>query len=247
MVENNRNTRSTDISSQLWRKVPNYLNSHSVVTATAGPSFSFVYNGSTSSFMYLSPEATLILGWKREIITRQAIPDMLRRCHTEDKRSVMMALREASRYLRELDPSEEETIKFCLDFRLKVAEGNYRRILIDSTIYSGAGSKRNNWIGTVSDISYLKKEGKVSFRFKSKRKMVLLSDISKNQKSVGLFSSRERDILKLLAKGYSTQMIENTLHISQHTVRTHRRNMHKKCSVQNIAQLISLAIREGYI
>jgi len=247
MMENNQNTRPAYISSQLWRKVPNYRNSHSVVNATAGPSFSFVYNGSTSSFLYLSPEATLILGWEQEVITRQALPDVLRRCHTEDKRPVMMALREVSRYLRELDPSEEETIKFCLDFRLKVAEGNYRRILIDSTIYSGPDHRQRHWIGTVSDISYLKKEGKVSFKFKSKGKMISLTDISRNQKSAGLFSNRERDILKLLAKGYSTQMIEETLHISQHTVRTHRRNMHKKCSVQNTAQLISLAIREGYI
>lgn len=247
MAGNTRDNSLPDISSHLWKKTSFFRNKYPIVTATAGPSFSFVFNRDTSRFQYLSPDATAILGWDHSMIARQSLPDILRRCHAEDKQPVLMALREANRYLRELAIGEEEGVKFCLDFRLKVAKGNYRRIQVDTVSYSSTGKKHKNWVGTVSDITYLKKESRVSFRFKSQRKTLSLSNVSNNKRSSGLFSSRERDILKLLAKGYSTQMIEDTLHISQHTVRTHRRNMHKKCSVQNTAQLISLAIREGYI
>lgn len=232
---------------QLWRKLSLFPHQQPILSATAGPSFSFVYDTNMARFLYTSPEATSILGWTREALTNRSISSILRRCHTDDLKAVIEGLRKVVRYLGKRPDAEQDTVKMCMDFRLRIAKGNYMRILLQSVLPVSPGSSQRYWIGTVSDISYLKREGFVSFRFQSSQKQVRLADISSRQKSFGLFSNRERDILRLLARGYSTQKIEETLHISQHTVRTHRRNMHKKCSVKNTAQLINLAIREGYI
>jgi len=236
-----------DLPSQLWKKVSLYPHNQSITSITAGPSFTFIYDGQEARLLYASPEATHILGWSQEALSNRSLRSILHKCHTEDLRSVLVALCKANRYLRERNQEEKDSLKFLLDFRLKVATGNYVRILLQAILRAEPHAKHDYWMGTVSNISYLKREGTVSFLFQSRHKQIKLSDITTNHKNFRLFSSRERDVLRLLARGYSTQKIENTLHISQHTVRTHRRNMHKKCKVKNTAQLINLAIREGYI
>ena len=61
------------------------------------------------------------------------------------------------------------------------------------------------------------------------------------------FSQREKEVLELLAKGYSTKDISKELFITEKTVETHRKNMSKKASVKNSAELIAFASARGFI
>ena len=61
----------------------------------------------------------------------------------------------------------------------------------------------------------------------------------------GRLSSRERQILQLIAEGHSPEQISKKLFISYKTVSTHRRNIMSKLDMYNIADLIKYAIREG--
>ena len=63
----------------------------------------------------------------------------------------------------------------------------------------------------------------------------------------GLLTSREREILALIAAGYSNTEIGDKLDISHRTVDTHRTNLMKKLDVHNIAGLIRYAFRHGII
>ena len=58
-------------------------------------------------------------------------------------------------------------------------------------------------------------------------------------------SSREREVLQLIAEGKSTKDIAFTLDISPKTVETHRRQIMQKLKLDNIAELTRYAIREG--
>ncbi|RLA58641.1 MAG: DNA-binding response regulator [Epsilonproteobacteria bacterium] len=60
-------------------------------------------------------------------------------------------------------------------------------------------------------------------------------------------TKREVEILTLIADGFSNKEIGNQLFISHRTVDTHRTNMMKKLDVNNIAGLISYAIKNGII
>ncbi len=57
--------------------------------------------------------------------------------------------------------------------------------------------------------------------------------------------SREREILQLIAEGYTSGEIASQLHISTNTVDTHRRNIMKKLDLHSVADLTRYAIREG--
>lgn len=58
-------------------------------------------------------------------------------------------------------------------------------------------------------------------------------------------SSREREVLQLIAEGASTKEIAARLHLSVKTVETHRRQIMDKLGIFNIAGLIKYAVREG--
>lgn len=54
-------------------------------------------------------------------------------------------------------------------------------------------------------------------------------------------SEREKEILDLVAKGYTTQQIADALHLSYETIRWYRKKLLVKFDVSNAAELISLA------
>jgi len=53
------------------------------------------------------------------------------------------------------------------------------------------------------------------------------------------FTIAEKNILKKIAKGYSTKQIASQLKISEKTVEAHRKNMFDKSKVKNVAELIA--------
>ena len=58
-------------------------------------------------------------------------------------------------------------------------------------------------------------------------------------------SPREREVLQLIAEGWSTKQAASHLYISVKTIETHRRQIMKKLDLHSIADLTKYAIREG--
>lgn len=60
-----------------------------------------------------------------------------------------------------------------------------------------------------------------------------------------ILTAREREVLQLLAEGNSTRQMASTLNLSVKTVETHRQQIMNKLRINNVAELIKYAIREG--
>lgn len=58
-----------------------------------------------------------------------------------------------------------------------------------------------------------------------------------------IISTRELKILELIAKGYTSQKIGETLVIATSTVQTHRRNMLRKTGFSNSHELVGWGYR----
>lgn len=65
--------------------------------------------------------------------------------------------------------------------------------------------------------------------------------------SYELLTSREREILQLLAEGKSNKDIAALLNLSIYTVETHRRNLQDKLNLHSFAELILYAVRKRVI
>jgi two-component system, NarL family, response regulator NreC len=62
-----------------------------------------------------------------------------------------------------------------------------------------------------------------------------------------LLTSREREILQLIAEGMTAREIAEHVYLSIKTVETHRRNIMQKLNMRSIADLTRYAIQEGLV
>jgi two-component system, NarL family, response regulator NreC len=65
--------------------------------------------------------------------------------------------------------------------------------------------------------------------------------------SYDLLTSREREILQLLAERKSNKEIALALNLSIYTIETHRRNLQEKLNLHSLAELILYSVRKGVI
>jgi two-component system, NarL family, response regulator NreC len=65
--------------------------------------------------------------------------------------------------------------------------------------------------------------------------------------SYELLTTREREILQLLAEGKNNKDVANLLNLSLYTVETHRSNIFQKLNLHSGAELILYAVRKGVI
>ena len=60
-------------------------------------------------------------------------------------------------------------------------------------------------------------------------------------------TKREFEVLELITKGKSTAVIADTLHLSVHTINSHRKNILKKLNLSSPAELIVHALESGLV
>ena len=69
----------------------------------------------------------------------------------------------------------------------------------------------------------------------------------KVEDSYDLLTTREREILQLVAEGKSNKEVAASLNLSLHTVETHRKNLQEKLNLHNFAELLLYAVRKRII
>ncbi len=72
----------------------------------------------------------------------------------------------------------------------------------------------------------------------------LLSSLSppEEEDRLGKLTSREREVLGLLAEGYTSKQIAERLFLSPETVRTHRKHLMSKLDIHNLSRLVKFAL-----
>jgi DNA-binding NarL/FixJ family response regulator len=71
------------------------------------------------------------------------------------------------------------------------------------------------------------------------------SDKEKVPSSIDILTTREREIMKLIAEGYRNKDVAEYLSISLKTVEKHRSNMMKKLDLHSSSSITSFAIKHG--
>jgi DNA-binding NarL/FixJ family response regulator len=69
-----------------------------------------------------------------------------------------------------------------------------------------------------------------------------IGDTKSSRRVVPRLTSRERQVLNLVANGYTSRQIGEKLGISPRTAETHRVNIGRRLGIRNVAQMVRYAI-----
>jgi DNA-binding CsgD family transcriptional regulator len=130
-------------------------------------------------------------------------------------------------------------LNLSVTYRLRKKNGHYIKVLRQTSIgrhkYDPQAIYHNN---VLTDISFMKSGPAVEWTFDA-------PDFNANhikrhvpQSNAQFFSAREREVLELIDKGYTSNAIAKALFISKHTVDTHRRKMLQKTGSSNAIALL---------
>ena len=78
---------------------------------------------------------------------------------------------------------------------------------------------------------------------------ILLDSKTSNEEEpkASMLTNKEIEIVRLLSQGLTTKDIAAKLFISHHTVNTHRKNILAKLQIKNTSELVTYAMRNGWI
>ncbi|MDJ0785326.1 MAG: response regulator transcription factor [Myxococcota bacterium] len=76
---------------------------------------------------------------------------------------------------------------------------------------------------------------------------VLTGEETDPEGALSQLTSREREVLQLIAEGLSSKEIADELELSTRTVETHRSHIMEKIGIHKVSSLVRFAIREGLV
>lgn len=182
-----------------------------------------------------------------------SIQDIIDLIHPEDISFVVEAERMTIEKHIEIGFEHTLNLKDSYCFRMKTANGNYelfhhqaihimlseqgellRSINIHTNIHHL--TPINNYIALVSGIG-----NRNDFHQMSYKNRLLKNSIPES------LTNREREILRHIANGHTSEEISQLFTISNHTVRTHRKNILRKTQTKNSSELIKKCVEWGLL
>ncbi len=131
-------------------------------------------------------------------------------------------------------------LSLSVTYRVRKKNGNYIKVLRQTTIgrhkFDPQAIYHNN---VLTDISFMKSGHAVEWTFDAPDfNGDSIKKVQVPQSNAQFFSAREREVLELIDKGYTSNAIAKALFISKHTVDTHRRKMLQKTGSSNAIALL---------
>lgn len=215
-----------------------------------GPFYHYVINIPDYSLSHISERTLDIHGLADYPTTLQNIMDLI---HPDDLGFVVDAERATLEKLKEIGFRYQLSLKTSYCFRMRIADGSYHlfhhqaiiavvddngRMSRSLNIHTDIQhlSRQNSYIATLMGIN-----GCTDF---------YQADLSCEfglHKTCNPFSKREREILRFIADGFSSEIIAQRLGISVQTVNVHRKNMQKKTNTHNSRALLKMCIEMGLL
>jgi len=218
--------------------------------AHTGPGLTWILDVRTGAYRFMSHTSKWFTGHSPELLLQGGIAQMQSLLYPDDADAYWQLMRRVWKFLLALPAQQRRHYQFSCDYRFQKKSGTIIRVLEQNSVLQT--DKNGNIIlllGTCLDITHWKKsaelvasvyapENEVSFLCTSADETNLLRET---------LSKREKEVLKLVAAGYSSKHIADQLCISMHTVNTHRKKMIEKTNTKNTGELVQHAFSNRLI
>jgi DNA-binding CsgD family transcriptional regulator len=214
------------------------------VLSNFGSQFIYIFDFPREEISYVSPGIQKIFGYEPGEVNLQFLYEKI---HPDDRRGVAEATIDAMQGTIDNHMTRPGRLKFSVNYRFQKKDGTYLQVLRHQTVQQTDGQGNILRItGIIVELGHLPEIIGVTGKMvdnESGEVIYTRSYVDHNH----LFSTREKEIIRLLASGRKTEDIAKELFISPNTVSTHRKNMLKKHAVKNTAELISYSRKQGII
>lgn len=212
-----------------------------------GEYFYVIFNTQIADMEYVNPNILQVLGYHSEEFRFQLL---LENMHKDDLPYFYHYEQCAVHFFSSLPSDLFFKYKFAYDYRIKTKSGHYKRLhqQVIPIYYFPDGGVRTLAIFTdlthfeitgIPKLSFIGMQGAPSYY------NVHLQDVI--EKSTYTFTNREREILKYIVQGMTSEHIAKVLFRSIHTIRNHRKKILYKSKCSSIPELIVKTIREGWV
>lgn len=226
----------------------------------AGSFYYFVLNFENIGMDYVSEGVKDVLSIAREEFSMKKAFELM---HPEDL--AKMNEKEAivfDFFLKKLSVEDMFLYKSVYIMRLKHTNGSYKTILHQAQVLSASDDgKIQKTLCIHTDITYLNipinhklsfistKRPSYYYFYESGSYALENESILKLEKDCfkDIFSKREKEIVKLMAKGIKFNEIAKLLFVSPHTINAHKKNILRKSGCKNTPELIARCYVEGLI
>ncbi|TRZ46168.1 response regulator transcription factor [Robertkochia solimangrovi] len=227
---------------------------------TPNSAYFYVVNLYDLRIEFISPAVTSLFNVSTKDITLKKLLEL----HSEEDLEILK-LKEAVKQdflCNFLQPSQRLHYKAIYTFQIIDGNNNLRLMLHTTSglTLNEDGFIRHAFISN-SDIGHLHPIHKntISFISLTGEPSYLNVDVSsgkfdprlsrerKQENTTAMLSKREKEIIKLLAKGLKAEEIANQLNLSYNTIRTHRYNMLNKTGSSNTTELVVKCLMDGLI
>lgn len=211
--------------------------------------------GETVCTFFTSRNFSSVLGYPSKTFIDEGVQFVISRAHPTDLPSVLRFM-EASHRPAATWFEDQETGSFQCIYRFKHADGSWRwvtqQLLVLSLTRAGLLDKvLMTFCDCTTQQKKLTEQHLASLAAKRRSSKLLDAIVTTQQKleshdadmvaPAHLLTAREKEVLQLVAKGFSSKQIAYELSISKHTVESHRKNLLQKLKASNVAELIQKA------
>ncbi|MEW4922787.1 LuxR C-terminal-related transcriptional regulator [Algibacter sp. 2305UL17-15] len=186
-----------------------------------------------------------LLGYTEHEFTLETILNI---AHPEDLQLVKRITQAVVNHLTKNPYLNLEDSSLNLTYRFRKKDNTYIKILRQSTLFEATknGMMKSN-LSLLTDISFFDTSTTVQWEFNAPHieHKAFKKEIYKEFD--GFFTSREIEVIKLIAENQKTKKIADTLFISEHTAYSHRKNILKKSNTHNAKELIEFCHNIGVL
>ena len=208
----------------------------------------------TGKYLFVSKQCEGHLGLSHQGLLQDGTEYVIERYQPDDlKLFNKQIFPDRLKILALIPPEEHKHYSFSFNYRIKNMKGEYINIIQrNSFIESDKNGNPLLSLGVINNVNDFAPTNPVIQLLEKVNYETGTVDLVKKQtyylnEEDKIFSKREKEMLHLLADGFTSKGIADKLSISEHTVIQHKRNMQNKSNTPNTVGLVQFAVKKGLL